>query len=276
MLIQAIDTGNRFLYDYLNKKSCGRVAQLVRAPRLHRGSPGFESLRAQAMLRVKLRIIIFLILFLLLTGVLGLAFWPFIKNLQNPQYREMFSVWVAGLGFKGILVLFGIQVLQIVVAVIPGGPVELIAGAAYGVWKGILIVELGCAVATILVFSLVRKFGLPLVRRFFGDDMINTWGFLSSEKKTALVTFVVFLIPGTPKDILTYLVPLSRLSLVQFTLISVVARFPMILSTAVMGDAAMQGKWVMFLVVFGLTAVTGILGIQLRERFNRRKTSSGH
>ena len=222
------------------------------------------------MRSVKLRIIIFLILFLLLTGVLGLVFWPLIKNLQNPEYREMFSAWVAGLGYKGVLLLFGIQVLQIVVAVIPGGPVQLIAGAAYGAWGGLLILELGCAIATMLIFSMVRKFGLPLIRRFFGNDTINTWGFLSNEKKTAMVTFIVFLIPGTPKDTLSYLVPLSRLSLLQFTLISVFARFPAILSSTMMGDAAMQGNWGIFLVVFFLTAVLGILGIQFRERIINR------
>jgi len=219
------------------------------------------------MKKVKLRFIIFLVLFFVLTGILGLAFWPFIKNLQNPEYREMFSAWVSALGFKGILVLFGIQVLQIVVSVIPGGPVQLIAGAAYGAWGGALIIETGCAAATMIVFFMVRKFGLPLIKRFFGDDVLNTWSFLRDEKKTALVTFILFFIPGTPKDTLTYLTPLSRLSLVQFTLISVFARFPAVLMSTVMGDAAMEGNWIMFIIIFILTAVIGILGIQFRERF---------
>ena len=217
----------------------------------------------------KRKFIIFLIIFLLLTGALGLFFWPLIKNLQTPEYREMFAAWVGGLGFKGVLVLLALQMLQIVVAVIPGGPLELIAGAAYGAWKGLFILEAGCAAATALIFLVVRKFGKPLVIRFFGADVINTWGFLKDEKKTALVTFIFFLIPGTPKDTLSYLVPLSRLSLVQFTLVSVFARFPAMLSTTVMGDAAMQGNRLTFFLVFGLTALIGFLGIQFRERIIR-------
>jgi len=218
------------------------------------------------MKKEKYRFIVFLVLFLILTGILGLAFWPFIRNLQNPEYREMFSAWVSALGFKGILVLFGIQVLQIVVSVIPGGPVQLIAGAAYGAFLGFLIIEIGCAVATMIVFFMVRKFGMPLIKRFFGDDVLNTWSFLRDEKKTALITFILFFIPGTPKDTLTYLIPLSRLSLVQFTLISVFARFPAVLLSTFMGDAAMKGNWIMFFFIFTLTAVIGILGIQFRER----------
>jgi uncharacterized membrane protein YdjX (TVP38/TMEM64 family) len=222
------------------------------------------------MEKVKYRFIIFLILFIILTGILTLIFWPLIKNLQNPEYREVFSAWISGLGFKGITILFGIQVLQIVVAVIPGSPVQLIAGAAYGALGGLLIIETGCAVATMIVFFMVRKFGLPLIRRFFGADVLNRWGFLKDKKKTALVTFILFFIPGTPKDTLTYLVPLSRLSLVQFTLISVFARFPAVLLSTVMGDTVMQGNWVVFILVFTLTAVIGILGIQFREQINKQ------
>ena len=92
---------------------------------------------------------------------------------------------------------------------------------------------------------------------------------MRDEKRTALVTFILFFIPGTPKDTLTYLTPLSRLSLVQFTLISVFARFPAVLLSTVMGDAAMQGNWVVFILVFTLTAVIGILGIQFREQINK-------
>ena len=232
------------------------------------------------MEKTKRRFIIFVICFLLLTGILGLIFWPLIKNLQNTEYREAFTVWVEKLGIGGVLVLFGLQVLQIVVAVIPGGPMELIAGAAYGAWGGLLILEAGCAAATVLIFFLVRKFGSPLIVRFFGADAINTWGFLKDEKKTALVTFILFLIPGTPKDTLTYFAPLTRLSLVQFTLISVFARFPAMLSTTLMGDAVMKGKWILFLLVFGLTAVVGILGIQFRDHIiqwgSRRLSGKRH
>jgi len=222
------------------------------------------------MEKVKRRFLIFLIFFLLLTGILGLVFWPFIKNLQNAEYREWFSQWITELGFKGVLILYGLQVLQIVVAVIPGGPMQLIAGAAYGAWGGLLILEAGCVTATVIIFIMVRKFGNPFIIRFFGRDVINTWGFLKDEKRTAQVAFILFLIPGTPKDTLTYFAPLTKLSLLQFTLISAVARFPAMFSSVLMGDAVMQGNWVLFLLVFGITAAAGILGIQFKDQIIKR------
>ena len=218
------------------------------------------------MEKAKRKFLIFIIIFSFLMLVISLLFLPFFKNLMNSDYQERFSLWVKELGFKGVLILFGLQVLQIVIAVIPGGPTQVIAGAAFGTWKGLLILEAGCIAGTIIIFFLVRKFGKPLLLRFFGEDLLSTWGFLSSEKKTATVTFILFLLPGMPKDFLTYFAPLTRLSLVQFTLISALARFPAMLASTVMGDSVIQKNWFLFLLVFGITALAGILGIQFKDK----------
>jgi uncharacterized membrane protein YdjX (TVP38/TMEM64 family) len=215
------------------------------------------------------------ILFVLAAGGLGVFFWPFIRELMDPAYREAFSAWVAGLGLWGIFILLGLQILQIIVAIIPGGPVELIAGAAYGAWAGFGICAAGCVIASSLVFITVRKFGLPLLRRFFGEKKIKTWKFLEDSKKTATVVFILFFIPGTPKDLLTWFAPLSRLSLARFVLISVVARTPAMLSSTIMGDSMIQGNWVMFLIVFLVIGLAGLGGIQFRDKIMNRFSREG-
>ena len=216
------------------------------------------------------RFMFFLVFFIVFSGVVALIAWPFISNLKSPEYREAFSVWITNLGFMGVFILFGIMVVQVIVAPIPGGPVQIFAGAAYGTWGGLLITLAGCIVATMLIFAVVRKFGLPFLKRFLGSDALTSWSFLSSEKKASLLVFILFLIPGTPKSFLVYLGPLTRLSMMQFTTISVLGRFPALLSSTVMGDAAMQGNWVLFFVVFGITAGLGILGIHFKERIKQR------
>jgi len=220
----------------------------------------------------KRRFIIFLAGFTIFSLSLGSFFWPLIRDLQTPEFREVFSSWVASLGFWGVLMLFAMQVIQVVVAVIPGQPVSLIAGAAYGALNGALILTAGSAFATVLIFLLVKKFGIPFFSRFIRVDKINTWEFLANEKQSALVFFVLFLIPGLPKSIFTYMAPLSRLSLFSFTVIAVLGRFPAMFSTTVMGDAAMQGNWRLFFVIFTITAALGILGIQFRSRLVKGKS----
>jgi uncharacterized membrane protein YdjX (TVP38/TMEM64 family) len=218
--------------------------------------------------------IIFTGLFVIATGVLAILFWPFIRQLEDPEYRERFSAWIKGLGLKGVAILLGLQVLQIVVAVIPGEAVELIAGAAYGAWGGLAICIVGCVFATLLIFRIVRRWGRPLVVRLFGAEKTGAWTFLEDVKKTRWVVFLLFLIPGTPKDMLSYIVPLSKLTALQFILISSFARIPSILTSTIMGDSMVRGNWVMFLLIFLITALTGFLGMQFRARIIRRVRSA--
>jgi uncharacterized membrane protein YdjX (TVP38/TMEM64 family) len=210
-------------------------------------------------------LLIVILIFVLATAALTIIFWPFIRQLGDPVYRESFSAWVKELGAAGIAVLLGLQILQIIVAVIPGGPVELIAGAAYGAFGGLAICVAGCVIASSLVFMAVKKFGLPLVVKFFGEENINSWKFLQNSKRTARVVFIIFLIPGTPKDMLTWFAPLSGLSLRAFVGISVFARVPAILSTTIMGDSMIQGNWVMFLTIFIVIALAGFLAMGFKD-----------
>jgi uncharacterized membrane protein YdjX (TVP38/TMEM64 family) len=193
-------------------------------------------------------------------------------ELRDPVYRLRFSAWVKGLGPWGPAVLLGLQVLQIVVAAIPGGPVELIAGAAYGAWGGLLICVIGCLAASAGIYAAVRKYGLPMAERFFGKA--QPWAFLKSPEKTARVVFITFLIPGVPKDMLTWFAPLSGLSLPSFLVISTFARMPAILCTAIMGDSLIAGNWRLFGLLFLITAAAGLGGIRLRGRLMQRNGKS--
>lgn len=210
--------------------------------------------------------VVFLILFAAATVVLAILAWPFIKKLENPLYRERFSAWINALGARGVLILLGIQVLQVVIAVIPGEPVEILAGAAYGVWGGTGICLLGCAAASTMIFTLVGKFGAPLVIRLFGEKNTRVYAFLQDTPKITRVVFLLFLIPGTPKDLLTYIAPLSKLGALRFILITAFARIPSIAGSAIMGDSMIQGNWRLLLVIFAITAAAGLAGIYFREK----------
>ncbi|MDR3167552.1 MAG: VTT domain-containing protein [Treponema sp.] len=213
--------------------------------------------------------LIFFVLFLTLTVLLCILFWPFIEKLRDPVYRQGFSDWVDAQGVKGMLLLFGIQVVQILIPVIPGEPVEFIAGAAYGAFGGLAFCLAGCITASSLIFVLVKKFGLPLVSRFMDPQRLHKYRFLRNTKKTALVVFILFLLPGTPKDMLTYIAPLSSLNGAAFIVITSFARIPSIFSSTVMGDSVIKGTWGIFFLTLLVTAGIGVLGILFSDRVIR-------
>jgi len=219
--------------------------------------------------KAKKRLSLFLIFFLLLLAAGGLLLLPFMGELESDTFRETFSAQIAGLGLWGVALFYCIQVLQNLIAFIPGGPWQVIAGAAFGTWRGLFILQAGVLTSATIIFTLVRRFGSAPFTRFLGADITETWGFLKDEKKTARAVFILFIIPGLPKDAMTCLVALTKLPLAVFLPVSLAARFPGMLLSVMMGDAAMQGNWHLFAAVFGITAVAGILGIQFKERVKK-------
>lgn len=207
------------------------------------------------------------IVFVAVMGILTLILWPYVEGLATPEGREAFKVWVDGLGFGGWLVTLGIQLLQIFVALIPGEPVELMLGYVWGPWLGTLTCLIGIFIGTATIFLLVRKFGMKFVSRFVDPEELKRYKFLRDKNKVDFTVFILFFIPGTPKDALTYIAPIAPIGAVKYLLIATFARIPSIITSTILGDSIADGKWVLALVVFAITAVISVLGIILGNRY---------
>ncbi len=216
--------------------------------------------------RDAVKIIALVFAFLAAMGLVSFLVWPYLSLLNDPDTLAQFEDFVNSLGVLGVLLVFGIQVLQIIVAFLPGEAIELLAGILYGGFWGFAICLVGCLAASSFVFWLSRRFGVRLVNRFFSKKKLENFRFLQESNKLDITVFLLFLLPGTPKDLLTYVVGLSRMHMVRFLVLSTLARVPSIASSTFLGSAVMQGQWVQAAVLFGLTAVVGLLGILMREK----------
>lgn len=212
-----------------------------------------------------------IIIFVLLLGALTLIFWPYIKELGTEEGREAFGAWVDGLGFGGWLVTLGIQLLQIFVAFIPGEPVELLLGYLWGPWLGMLTCLIGIFIGTLTIFLLVRRLGMRFVRKIVGTDDLTKYKFLQNKNKVELTVFVLFFIPGTPKDALTYIAPIAPISPIKYLLIATLARIPSIITSTLLGDSIADGDYLLAVIVFVVTAVISVLGIIFSNKFVKNK-----
>ena len=168
-------------------------------------------------------------------------------------------------------------VLQVVVAFIPGEPIELAAGYAFGFWEGSILTMAGFLLGSWLVFALVRKFGVKLVEVFFHKNKVAEFRFLQNPKKVKVITFLLMLIPGTPKDLLTYFVGLTRIKLHEFLILSLIARIPSLVSSTVGGNLIQQESYYGAVWVFLITGAVSLLGIFLYNRivsFRNRKRNA--
>lgn len=193
------------------------------------------------------------LLILLITWFL----WRWLASFSQEGLRDY--IW--SFGAASWLVFLVLQFLQVFIALIPGELVESVAGFAFAPLLGTILCYVGIALASTVVFLLTRRFGVKLVEVFISREKINQLRFLNTEKKRNLLMFLLFFIPGTPKDLLTYFVGLTDIRLGEFLLISLFARFPSVISSTFGGHLLGEGNYVGAVILYAITAAVSLLGM---------------
>ena len=197
---------------------------------------------------------------------------PMIEFVREP---ERFRAWVDSSGFVSRVIFVGMVVFQLIIALIPGEPLEMGAGYAFGAVEGTILCIIGCVIGSALVFLFVRRFGVKLVEVFFPREKIRSLRFLQDSRRLNLLTFIVFFIPGTPKDLLSYFIGLTDMKLGTWLFITAVARIPSIVTSTVTGDALGLKDYQFALIAFGVTLALSLIGILVYRRLSARRHPNG-
>lgn len=221
--------------------------------------------------RIRLRKIIsltllalILVLFILIAYFVGK---PLVREFRESP--ETFRAYVSGHGFLGDLLMIGLIVLQVVVAFIPGEPFELGAGFVFGWFRGTVLCLAGAAIASCMIYGAVKKWGNGVIRLFFPQEKIDHFANLLSKKKRELLVFILFLIPGTPKDLLVYVVGLTPMRLRTFLWISTLARIPSVVSSAVTGSLVHGNRFLAANITYGVTLLISAVCIYWYRRLSK-------
>ena len=186
---------------------------------------------------------------------------PIVKMLSTEEGRAGLERLVDSNFLLGVCVYMFLQVLQVLVALIPGGVIQSLGGVRFGNFWGTVLCSLGILAGSAIVFFMVRRFGMPVVEAFIDRKGIKKFEFLNDTKKLEITVFILFLIPGMPKDVLTYLAPLTKIKPSSFLALSMLGRFPAILLSIVFGANLSEGNILAAVIIFAVVAVVGIIGI---------------
>ena len=185
----------------------------------------------------------------------------FVSHWLHSFTQEDFRDYVRSFGPLGPLVVLILQILQVFIALIPGEIVESAAGYILGPWLGTAICYLGIAIASTLIFTLTRRYGVKLVEVFVSREKINELRFLNTEQKRNNLIFLLFFIPGTPKDLLTYFVGLTEIRLRTFLFLSMIARIPSMVTSTFGGHLLGQERYTGAAILYGITGLLSLLGM---------------
>ncbi len=215
------------------------------------------------------------IVILLLIGLIAYLF-PVIKNLSTTEGQIEFKNHVTNMGALGYLALFGLQFAQIFLIVLPGEPIEVLAGMCYGGIGGTLFITISACIISTLIFFLVRKYGKRFVYSFYNKERIekieNSKLFKNSQK-VEWIMIILFIIPGTPKDLLVYIAGLLPLKPLRFIIISTFARLPSVISSTFAGSSLVEGNWKFGVMIYAITFIVVGIIILVINQFDKDKTA---
>lgn len=184
------------------------------------------------------------------------------KLARNPdELKELLNSY----GWKGVLVFMGIQVLQVVVAAIPGEFVQLAGGYIYGTWLGTLYSLAGIVAGSVLVFFVARFLGYRLVKLVVTPEHLKKFNFMINSKRSESAMFILFLIPGMPKDILTYIAGITPLKPLRFFSIIMLGRFPALLASSYIGSNTQKGNYGIVIALSAAALILFAVGVFLKD-----------
>lgn len=206
-----------------------------------------------------------LLAFFAIMALVCFLVWPYIKDLFEAGGVDRVIAEVQNAGPGGVLILLGIQFLQVVVALIPGEVVQIAAGMMYGPWLGALIILVGCVISSAFIFQLVHKLGAPFVQHMVPEKYMEKFQNFEKTGRLNIIVFVLFLIPGLPKDVFTYIVPLTDMKMKTFLALSNVGRIPGVVVSTYAASGLIEGRIVESAVIFLVATGLAAAGLLLRK-----------
>ncbi len=190
--------------------------------------------------------------------ILSIAGFLFIRTRFSDT--DAIKAWVDSNYTVAMLAMVLLCALQVIIAFIPGELVEIAVGYAFGGWIGAVVCVVGTTLGSVIAILLARRFGRRLVESLYPREKIDALPIINAPKKRNVMTFLLFLIPGTPKDLFTYVIGMTSMSIPLYIALTTAARFPSIIVSTLGGDALGENEFMSALIIFAVAAVVSGAG----------------
>ena len=209
----------------------------------------------------------------LLMIVIGLPLYVYVFHKDFILQFRSFDEVVAFLRqYKSLSVpvYLGAELLQILISILPGQVFQFAAGYLFGFIPGLIYTAIGAVMGTIVTFCLARVLGTDAVHLMLGKERTDHFIRLLNSRKAYLITFLIYLIPGVPKDTVCYIAGVSEMKMIPFVIISVVGRMPAMAASIVFGAMYMKQNYTGMAIVAVVVCVIVLVCIIRRKDIMKR------
>jgi uncharacterized membrane protein YdjX (TVP38/TMEM64 family) len=195
-----------------------------------------------------------------------------IRLYRDKQFlKETVSAW----GWLAPLAFIAIQALQVIISPFPGEVTGPVGGALFGTLWGLIYSTIGLTIGTLVCFWVGRKWGEPLVRPWLSEHHWNRLSFII-EAEGAIIAFILYLIPGFPKDIISYLFGISPMPFWIFAVVSTLGRLPGTWMSSYFGAHVADQQYIYALILAALVVAVCLPIYYYRDRILTRLSRRPH
>ena len=206
---------------------------------------------------------------LLLFILIGLPFYIYFFQhdlIENFSNMENVNAFFAEYKTRSVFIYIGMQIVQIVICIIPGQWLQFASGYMYGFWLGYLYSLIGAFLGSVLTYYIAKLLGHDAMHLIFGEEKIRKMLKTLNSKKAVVLVFIIFLIPGVPKDICNYAAGLSEMKLKPFLIVSLIGRTPGMMGSLLIGRQIGTGGYVSAVVIAVIAVILFLLGLIFRKK----------
>ncbi|WP_310938806.1 VTT domain-containing protein [Clostridium sp. SHJSY1] len=216
--------------------------------------------KQKKLLIIKLSLVLFGIV------MLALAFKYLPYFLEITVSLDKFSNYILSLGHLGSIVLILFQTLQTIIAPIPGEIIQAAGGYIYGVPLGMIYSILGMMLGAFIAFYFTKLIGASFIEKLLKKKNFQWIIDIMDSKKFSIILFIIFLVPGLPKDFLIYVAGLTPIKPSKFFGILLISRFPWLLASVSIGSNIRYGNYVSTIIISLIALVSFIFGLVHKDK----------
>ena len=211
-------------------------------------------LRKRKLAYLKLALLLFIII-----GLPVILFFTCRDTLFNKEWLANLPEFIMQYKGSAAAVLTGMQILQVIICIIPGQPIQLAASYLFGVLKGYLISIVGAVIGAFAAFYIAKELGKDALETIFGEEKVNDYHRKLNSGKGLTAVLLIYLIPGIPKDLVAYVAGISDMRLRPFLIVSTIGRSPGMLGSLLTGYFISRRNYAAIGILAAVTAVILII-----------------
>lgn len=195
---------------------------------------------------------------ILLAVIIGIPAFLYLKYgseiFSKDAADKVVAYLTANQGISALLII-GIQALQVIICILPGQPIQFASSYMFGVARGLILSLIGAVIGTTISFFLAKVLGRDMLYVIFDEEKVEDYKRKLNSGKGILIVALIYLIPGVPKDLVSYVAGISDMKYRPFIVVSTIARSPGMLGSLLLGHFYGQQNYTAIIILCVVVAI---------------------